>query len=123
MTQIKENSTLNHNKELSALQCPVTYVMNKIGGHWKSIIIYQLITGPMRYSELRRAIPVITEKMLIQSLKQLEADHLITRKAEPVVPPFVTYCLSPAGEELIPLMNAMAAWAVQDSSRCQQSAV
>ncbi|MGY0041354.1 winged helix-turn-helix transcriptional regulator [Pedobacter sp. NJ-S-72] len=91
--------------------------MNKIGGHWKSIIIYQMINGPMRYSELKRAIPVITEKMLIQSLKQLEADNLVIRKAEPVVPPFVTYFLSSSGKELIPLMHAMAEWAVHDSNR------
>ncbi|MBB5634612.1 DNA-binding HxlR family transcriptional regulator [Pedobacter cryoconitis] len=117
MTKIKENSTLNQNKGLAELTCPVTYVMNKIGGHWKSIIIYQMRTGPKRYSELRRAIPIITEKMLIQSLKQLEADHLVIRKAEPVVPPFVTYFLSDSGVELIPLMNAMADWAVQDNQR------
>ena len=117
MTKIKENSTTNQNKEFAALKCPVTYVMNKIGGHWKSIIIYQMINGPMRYSELKRAIPVITEKMLIQSLKQLEADNLVIRKAERVVPPFVTYFLSSSGKELIPLMHAMAEWAVQDSNR------
>ncbi|MFD2144800.1 winged helix-turn-helix transcriptional regulator [Mucilaginibacter antarcticus] len=86
MTAIKERSTLNHNKTASRLQCPVTYVMNKIGGHWKPIILYQLQNGPKRYSELRRAIPPITEKMLIQHLKQLEADNLVIRKAEPVVP-------------------------------------
>ncbi|QNK61490.1 helix-turn-helix transcriptional regulator [Pedobacter sp. PAMC26386] len=116
MTKIKENSTINLNKELAELKCPVTYVMNKIGGHWKSIILYQLIDGAKRYSELRRAIPAITEKMLIQSLKQLEADNLIIRKAEPVVPPFVTYFLSASGEKLIPLMHSMAEWAIQDGS-------
>ncbi|KIO75015.1 transcriptional regulator [Pedobacter lusitanus] len=117
MTKIKESSSTNINKELSELKCPVTYVMNKIGGHWKSIIIFQLITGPKRYSELKRAIPVITEKMLIQSLKQLEADRLVIRKAEVVVPPFVTYSLSDSGRELIPLMHLMAEWAIHDSQR------
>ena len=117
MTKIKENSTSNQNKEISALACPVTYVMNKIGGHWKSIIIYQLKEGPKRYSELKRAIPAVTEKMLIQSLKQLEADNLLIRKAEPVVPPFVTYFLSNSGKELVPLMHLMAEWAIHDSRR------
>ncbi|MET4139790.1 DNA-binding HxlR family transcriptional regulator [Pedobacter sp. UYP1] len=117
MTTIKENSSINLNKGLAELTCPVTYVMNKIGGHWKSIIIYQLREESKRYSELRRAIPIITEKMLIQSLKQLEADNLVIRKAEPVVPPFVTYTLSPSGKELVPLMNMMAEWAIQDSGR------
>ncbi len=103
------------NKNIAEMHCPVTYVMNRIGGHWKPIIMYQLINGPKRYSELKRAIPAVTEKMLIQHLKQLEADKLIIRKAEPVVPPFVTYKLSASGQELTPVMNAMVAWAKKDS--------
>jgi DNA-binding HxlR family transcriptional regulator len=114
MTAVKESSTQNANRIANQLQCPVTYVMNKIGGHWKPIILYQLQNGPKRYSELRRGIPPITEKMLIQHLKQLEADNLIIRKAEPVVPPFVTYKLSKAGEQLTPVMDAMVAWATND---------
>lgn len=97
--------------------CPVSYIMNKIGGHWKPIILYQLMSGPKRYSELKRAIPAITEKMLIQHLKQLQEDDLVVRKAEPVVPPFVTYFLSPAGVALTPVLNAMAEWAIWDSSK------
>lgn len=115
MTAIKESSTHNQNRNLVQLECPVTYVMNKIGGHWKPIILYQLYEGPKRYSELRRAIPAVTEKMLIQHLKQLEADNLVIRKAEPVVPPFVTYRLSPSGEELTPVLTAMVNWAFKDS--------
>ncbi|MEO6499444.1 MAG: helix-turn-helix domain-containing protein [Mucilaginibacter sp.] len=114
MTAVKENSTLQENKK-AALVCPVTYVMNKIGGHWKPIILYQLQSGNKRYSELRKAIPPITEKMLIQHLKQLEADGLVIREAKPVVPPYVTYSLSRAGMGLSPVLNAMAAWAVEDS--------
>ena len=117
MTAIKESSTRNFNKELAELVCPVSYVMNKLGGHWKPIILYQLMSGPKRYSEIKRAIPAITEKMLIQHLKQLQADNLVTRKAEPVVPPFVTYKLSLAGEELTPVLNAMAAWGIADNKR------
>ena len=117
MTAVKESSTQNINKAYAELLCPVTYVMNKIGGHWKPIILYQLMNGPKRYSELRRAIPTVTEKMLIQHLKQLEADNLVIRKAEPVVPPFVTYKLSPSGEELTPVMTAMVDWAIKDNSR------
>ncbi|RYE17128.1 MAG: transcriptional regulator [Sphingobacteriales bacterium] len=114
MTAIKENSTIQENKK-TALACPVTYVMQKIGGHWKPIILYQLQSGSKRYSELRKAIPPITEKMLIQHLKQLEADGLVIREAKPVVPPYVTYSLSSAGKGLSPVLNAMAAWAVEDS--------
>ena len=117
MTQVKENSTRNFNKGVATLLCPVSYVMNKIGGYWKPIILYQLMSGPKRYSEIKRAIPDITEKMLIQHLKQLQADNLVIRKAEPVVPPFVTYYLSDSGEELTPVMNAMASWAYRDNEK------
>ena len=115
MTAIKESSTRNFNKELNEISCPVSYVMNKIGGHWKPIILFQLMSGPKRYSELKRAIPAITEKMLIQHLKQLQGDNLILRKAEQVVPPVVTYKLAPAGEKLAPVLDAMAAWGIEDN--------
>lgn len=114
MTAIKENSTRNFNKSIAISICPVTYVMNKIGGHWKPIILYHLSNSPKRYSELKRAIPEITEKMLIQHLKQMQEDDLVLRIAEPVVPPFVTYSLTPAGAKLQPVLNAMAVWGLDD---------
>jgi DNA-binding HxlR family transcriptional regulator len=117
MTAIKESSTQNMNKELNIAACPVSYLIDKIGGHWKPIILFQLMSGPKRYSELKRAIPPITEKMLIQHLKQLQADDLVTRKAEPVVPPFVIYQLSDTGESLTPVLNAMAKWGREQSAR------
>jgi len=97
--------------------CPVTYIVGKIGGHWKPIILYQLMEGALRYSELKRRIPTITEKMLIQHLKELQADDLVLRTAEPVVPPFVTYSLTAAGRELKPVMCAMTEWAIRDRKR------
>lgn len=111
MTAIKERSTIQENKKIALAACPVTYVMGKIGGYWKPIIIYHLSTGQKRYSELKRAIPAITEKMLIQHLKQLEADQLVIREAKPVVPPYVVYQLSNAGHQLKPIIDAMATWA------------
>ncbi|MES2484441.1 MAG: helix-turn-helix domain-containing protein [Bacteroidota bacterium] len=114
MTALKETSTIQENKKIALAQCPVTYVMEKIGGYWKPIILYHLANGSKRYSELKRAIPAITEKMLIQHLKQLEADKLVIREARPVVPPFVTYSLTAAGEGLQPIIQSMAAWAFKD---------
>lgn len=92
------------------MTCPVTYVMEKIGSYWKPFILYYLFEGDKRYGELRRAIPGITEKMLIQNLKQMEADKLIIREAKPVVPPFVTYRLSDSGRQLKPVIDAMIDW-------------
>ena len=114
MTQIKEASTFNANREIVLKECPVTYVMAKIGGHWKPIILYHLLSGSKRYSEIKRAMPHITEKMLIQHLKQLEADNLLTRESKPVVPPYVTYTLTPSGMGLKPVLLAMAVWAMQE---------
>ena len=114
MTAIKENSTIQENRKHLQDQCPVMYVMEKIAGFWKPIILFQLSTGEKRYSELKRAIPTVTEKMLIQHLKQLQNDGLIIRTAKPVVPPHVTYKLSDAGNKLAPVIDAMADWAYQD---------
>lgn len=117
MTKIKENSTYNANRGIVMQECPVTYVMNKIGGHWKPIILFHLLAGSKRYSEIRKAMPHITEKMLIQHLKQLETDRLLIREAKPVVPPYVTYTLTDGGRELESVINAMAEWAYRDMKR------
>lgn len=117
MTKIKENSTYNANREIVMQECPVTYVMNRIGGHWKPIILFHLLAGSKRYSEIKKAMPHITEKMLIQHLKQLENDRLLIREARPVVPPYVTYTLTEAGRELESVINAMAQWAYRDMKR------
>lgn len=122
MAAIKENSTIQENKQYALQQCPVTYVMGKIGGYWKPIILYHLSTGVKRYSELKRAIPAVTEKVLIQHLKQLESDRLIVREAKPVIPPHVTYRLSRAGQGLLPVIDAMASWASRDMKKAQKQA-
>ena len=117
MTLVKENSTLQENRQTSVRKCPITFVMDRIGGHWKPIILFNLLSGTKRYSEIKRAMPAITEKMLIQHLKQLENDNLVIRESRPVVPPFVTYKLSESGEELRPVLNGMANWAKAESAR------
>ncbi len=111
MTKIKETSTNQDNRKNTLTQCPVTYTLEKIGGRWKPIIIYNLLNGTKRYSELKRLIPAITEKMLIQHLKQLEADNLVEREVKSVIPPFVEYSLSESGKELHPVLEAMVSWA------------
>jgi len=111
MTDIKISSTNQSNKQAIAIKCPVAFTLNKIGGRWKPRIINCLLSGPKRYGELKRAIVPITEKMLIQSLKELEADNLIIRKAKAVVPPHVEYSLSECGMDLSPVLVSMKDWA------------
>jgi DNA-binding HxlR family transcriptional regulator len=115
MAMVKENSTIQANKKAAFEECPVTYVMEKIGGYWKPIILFHLLSGSKRYGELKKAMPHITEKVLIQHLKQLEADKLVARKAKPIVPPHVTYSLTASGLGFKPVLYAMAIWAVENS--------
>ncbi|SHM41109.1 winged helix-turn-helix transcriptional regulator [Mucilaginibacter sp. OK098] len=116
MTKVKESSTIQENKQTAFKECPVTYVMEKIGGYWKPIILFHLLSGSKRYNELRRAIPTITEKVLTQQLKQLEADDLVIRNARPVIPPHVTYSLSASGLAMKPVLYAMAVWAIEEGN-------
>jgi DNA-binding HxlR family transcriptional regulator len=116
MATRKENSTNNVNRRKIETSCPVTFTLHKIGGRWKPLIMYNLLNGKKRYGELRKDIPAITEKMLIQHLRELEADKLVTRKVLPVIPPHVEYSLTPVGLELKPIMKAMAAWGLKHNS-------
>ena len=113
MTVIKTSSTNQINKRTIVTTCPVTFTLHKIGGRWKPLIINCLLAGTKRYGELRKSIPAITEKMLIQNLKELEADELIIREAKPVVPPHVEYSLTESGEELRPVLLSMKKWAIK----------
>lgn len=117
MTAVKTTSTIQENKNNAFSACPVTFVMERIGGYWKPVILFSLLTGTKRYSELKKSIPGITEKVLIQQLKQLEADGLIVRRSRPVVPPYVTYELSRPGKALRPVLYAMAEWAVDHGGK------
>lgn len=115
MTAIKPSSTNQQNKSEIIISCPVTFTLGKIGGRWKPLIIYNLLDGKKRYNELKKAIPNITEKMLIQHLRQLETDELVERFAMPVVPPHVEYKLTKQGRELGPVMQAMVDWATKNN--------
>lgn len=117
MAKIKPSSTNQLNKREALFRCPVTYTLDKIGGRWKPLILYNLMNGKKRYSELKRLIPNITEKMLIQHLRQLEGDGLVERKTMPVIPPHVEYSLTRRGRDLGPVMEAMVTWAMKEKKR------
>lgn len=93
--------------------CSTSLTMKFIGGKWKSVILIHLKNGTMRYNELRKIIPTITERTLSLQLKQLEEDGLITRKVYTSKPPLkVDYTLTEFGKTLIPVLNAIAEWGV-----------
>jgi DNA-binding HxlR family transcriptional regulator len=91
--------------------CPLTHALNLIGGKWRLPIIWALSrNGTLRYNELKRSINGITNMMLTQSLKELEADGIINRRQFNEIPPRVEYSLTECGTELIPALKALASW-------------
>ena len=90
--------------------CPIMTTLSVMGGKWKPLILHYLKRQTLRFSELKRKIPKITEKMLAQQLRQLEHDRMVSRKVYPVVPPKVEYSLTEHGLSLHPILQAMAEW-------------
>ncbi len=90
--------------------CPVEATLSVVGGKWKVVILWRLVSGTTRFNELQRSISQITRKMLTEQLRELERENLIVRTVYPVVPPKVEYSLSDYGRTFIPVMEVMAHW-------------
>ena len=80
-------------------------MLSVIDGRWKGTILWRLLSGPMRTSELRRSIPEITERMLIRHLHEMVADGILLRYDKKTVPPYVRYSISPYGMTLAPVLE------------------
>lgn len=91
-------------------QCPTRLVLNRIADKWTVLIVGSLESGTKRFSNLRREIGGVSQKMLTQTLRGLERDGLVTRTVYSSVPPRVEYSLTPLGRTLIELLNAIRAW-------------
>ena len=90
----------------------VQEALKVLEGRWKLTILFELFKGrTLRFSELERAIPGVTQKMLIQQLRDLERDGVVSRVVHPVVPPKVEYALTSGGEELCPALDELLFWA------------
>ena len=110
------SNTEKKNNDLAST--PYGYTLSVIGGKWKMILLYLLYDhNVVRYNELQRLAGGITYKTLSVQLKELEADGLILRKEYPQIPPKVEYSLSPTGESLIPIMDAMCDWGYHNGDR------
>jgi DNA-binding HxlR family transcriptional regulator len=90
--------------------CPVQATSNVLAGKWKVLIVWRLSFGSRRFAEIRDLLPGVTEKVLASQLRELARDGVIERVAEETVPPRVHYMLSQAGNELIPVTEAMCGW-------------
>ena len=97
-------------KRQQVYACAMEAALSIISGKWKLTILNQLLTGTMRYSEIKNRIPGITEKMLSQQLKELEVDGIIIRRVYPEVPPKVEYSFTELGKKLTDTFYALEIW-------------
>jgi len=96
--------------------CCVDSTLKVIGGKWKLIILWHLAQQTLRFSELEKNIPGVTQKMLAQQLRDMEKDRLITRKVYPVVPPKVEYSITDHGRSLNKVLRELNSWGEKHSN-------
>ena len=101
--------------------CPVTYCMGKIGGKWKPILLHLIRKGANRFGVLERGIDGITKQMLTKQLRELEADGILERKIYPVIPPKVEYFITPFGKTLLPIIDAMGLWGINQMESAESA--
>jgi DNA-binding HxlR family transcriptional regulator len=110
----KQSSTNLENELLINGNCDMAYTLDLIGGRWKPSILWRLAYGAMRYSDLRRSLPAVSERILILQLREMESDGLISRKVFPEVPPRVEYELTGLGKSLEPVINILTEWGAEN---------
>ena len=93
--------------------CPVREILDKVGDKWSMLIVMTLSAGPLRFNELRRRVPDISQKMLTQTLRELQRDGMVARQVFPTVPPAVEYRLTVIGESVIVPFGTLVSWANQ----------
>jgi DNA-binding HxlR family transcriptional regulator len=98
-------------QELSTNACPVRDVVDHLGDKWSTLLLIALANGPLRFGALRRAVPDISQRMLTQTLRDLQRDGLIGRQVFPTKPPSVEYSLSPLGTSLLEPLAMLVGWA------------
>ena len=99
--------------------CPVATTVRLIGSKWKLLIIRNLLQRPWRFNELKKNLEGISQKVLTDSLRSMEADGIVTRTVYPEVPPRVEYALSELGEFMRPVMDAMEKWGINYKNQLQ----
>lgn len=106
--------------DLFAAGCPSRSVLRHVTSQWGVLVLVALLSGTHRFSELRRKVSGVSERMLAQTLQWLESDGLVNRKSFPVVPPHVEYSLTPLGIEAAGHVEALADWVETSLPRIQQ---
>ncbi|WP_160713025.1 winged helix-turn-helix transcriptional regulator [Chitinophaga solisilvae] len=109
MSTRKPNSTFSRNEQC-IIDCDLTYAVQKLGGRWKLLILDKLAARKLRFSELKKEFPYITERMLTLQLRALEQDGLVKRTVYAEVPPRVEYELTKSAIELGPILKQLSVW-------------
>jgi DNA-binding HxlR family transcriptional regulator len=108
-------------QELGLDLCPIRTILAQIGDKWSLLVILMLRRGEHRFSEIARAIPDVSQRMLTQTLRKLERDGLVSRRVTPSIPPRVDYAITDLGRSLFSPIGAMAKWAVAKQSQILQA--
>lgn len=93
--------------------CPMILFHKLVSGKWKILILWYLSSGCLRFGEIKRKLPDVTQKMLTNQLRSLEEDGLVHREVYPVIPPKVEYSLTEMGEKMIPLLEQMYNYGIE----------
>ena len=110
MSKVKESSVNYENRQKLGSECSQIYATNLIGGQWTLAICCHLAKGKLRFGELKKRIPNITERMLTLQLRKMEENKLITRTVYAEVPPRVEYELTKSAIQLIPILEQLEVW-------------
>ncbi len=113
MVTFAEKSEVMADIKAEYMTCPIRNVISRFGDKWSMLVLYSLNaseTGVLRFNELRHLMTDCSQKMLSQTLKNLEQSHLVNRKVYPEVPPRVEYSLTETGKSLIPALTSLIAW-------------
>ena len=100
---------------------PVKDLLSRIAGKWTVLIVIRLSAGPMRFSELKRDIAGISQKMLTTTLRELETDGFVTRVVTPSIPPRVDYELTGLGHDLLVPLHMLGTWALKNRERVEEA--
>ena len=103
--------------------CGLDAAIDMVGGKWKALILWELDRSPRRFGELRRLLVSISEKVLIDQLRQLEADGLVHREVHQQVPPKVVYSVTPFGASLNAALEPLGAWGDEHMARIQETRI
>lgn len=107
--------------ECTAVAVPMIQVLGRISGRWSLYVIMALMHGPKRFSELRRHVEGISQKMLTQTLRELEEDGIVRRTVTPIIPPRVDYELTDMGRELQAPLAAISDWTERNGDRVAEA--